>query len=102
MSAFNVVRMRVKPEFVDEVLRYYRDAPRSTCSGMKALTAGADRRAGLLADRRVGRIWTRIAAARPAMIASLDEHPRTSSRISAAGSASPTRCRATPWSSAPA
>ena len=37
MTAFNIVRMRVRPEFVDEVLRYYRDRdPRMP--GLKAMT----------------------------------------------------------------
>ena len=72
MSAFNVVRMRVKPEFVDEVLRYYRDRPLDML-GMKALTLvqTGERHFTLIGE------WDdmdAIAAARPAMIASLDEH----------------------------
>jgi hypothetical protein len=71
MTAFNVVRMRAKPEFFDEVLRFYRERPLDM-PGLKAITIvrTGERDLCLIGE------WTgmdALAAARPAMIASLDE-----------------------------
>jgi heme-degrading monooxygenase HmoA len=72
MSAYNVVRMRVKPEFLEEFLTYYRERPLDF-PGMKGLTLV---RTGEHDFCLLGE-WTDMAAitaARPKMIASLDEH----------------------------
>ncbi len=72
MSAYNVVRMRVKPGSVDEFLTYYRERPLDM-PGMKAMTIV---KTGDFDFCFIGE-WSdmdAIAAARPAMIASLDEH----------------------------
>jgi hypothetical protein len=72
MSAYNVVRMRVKPEHLDEFLGYYRDRPLDF-DGMKAMTLV---RTGEHDFCLIGE-WTDMAAivaARPKMLASLDEH----------------------------
>jgi len=70
MSAFNVVRMRVRPEFVDEVVGFYRDRPLDM-PGLRAMTlvqtgAGDFTLIGEWDDMAA------IAAARPQMVASLD------------------------------
>ena len=72
MTAYNVVRMRVKPDCVGEFLSYYRERPLDM-PGMKGLTVvqTGERDFCFIGE------WTgmdALAAARPAMIASLDEH----------------------------
>ena len=72
MSAYNVVRMRVKPEFLDQFLTYYRDRPLDM-PGMKsmAVVQTGEREFCFIGE------WSdmeAIVAARPAMLASLDEH----------------------------
>ncbi len=72
MTAYNIVRMRVKPEFVDTFLTQYRERPLDM-PGMKSLTIV---RTGERDFCFIG-AWTgmdALAAARPAMIANLDEH----------------------------
>ena len=72
MSAYNVVRMRVKPEFLDEFLTLL-PRPAARHARHEGDGHGADRRAGVLL---IGE-WSdmeAIVAARPAMLASLDEH----------------------------
>lgn len=71
MSAFNVVRMRVKPGHVDEFLGYHRDEDLGNMPGMKALRVirTGDRDFCFIGE------WTgmdTLVAARPAMIATLD------------------------------
>ena len=86
MTAFNVVRMRVKPGFVDEFLKFHREEDLGAMPGMKALTVV---RTGERDFCFIGE-WTgmdALAAARPAMIADARPASATSSRISAAGSA---------------
>jgi hypothetical protein len=71
-DAFNVVRMRVKPGFEDEFVTYHRDEDLAGMSGFKALTVvrTGDRDFCFIGE------WSgmeALAAARPAMIASLDK-----------------------------
>jgi hypothetical protein len=71
MSAFNVVRMRVKPGFADEFLKFHRDEDLGAMPGMKRMTVV---RTGERDFCFVGE-WSgmdALAAARPAMIATLD------------------------------
>ncbi|MFO1141764.1 MAG: antibiotic biosynthesis monooxygenase [Amaricoccus sp.] len=72
MTAFNIVRIRVRPEHLDDVLRYYGERDLAL-PGLKAMTLvqTGERDFCLIGE------WSdmeAIAAARPAMIASLDEH----------------------------
>jgi hypothetical protein len=72
MSAFNIVRMRVKPGFVDDYLAFHRERQVGEMPGMKALhvVQTGER------DFCVVGEWTgmeALAAARPAMIAILDQ-----------------------------
>ena len=71
MSAFNVVRMRVKPGCVDEYLEFHRERNLGEMPGMKALRVvqTGERDFCVIGE------WTgmeALAAARPAMIALLD------------------------------
>jgi quinol monooxygenase YgiN len=71
MSAFNVVRMRVKPGCVDEYLAVHRDRDMADMPGLKALRVvrTGDRDFCFIGE------WSdmdALAAARPAMIATLD------------------------------
>ena len=71
MTAYNVVRMRVRPEFVDEYLTFHRERDLSDMPGLKALriVRTGDRDFCFIGE------WTgldAIVAARPAMIATLD------------------------------
>jgi hypothetical protein len=71
MTAFNVVRMRVKPGHVDEYLAFHRDRDLGAMKGMKALRVV---RTGERDFCVVGE-WSSmedLAAARPQMIAILD------------------------------
>jgi hypothetical protein len=72
MTAFNVVRMRVKPGSVDEYLRIHRERTLAEMPGMKALRViqTGERDFCVIGE------WTgmeALAAARPKMIATLDE-----------------------------
>jgi hypothetical protein len=72
MSAFNVVRMRVKPGFEDEFIRYHRDEDLAGMPGLKTLTVvrTGDRDFCFIGE------WSAmdaLAAARPAMVATLDQ-----------------------------
>ena len=72
MTAYNVVRMRVKPDSVDAFLAYYRERP-VDFPGLKSMTVV---KTGERDFCLIG-AWTgmdALAAARPAMIASLDQH----------------------------
>jgi len=72
MTAYNIVRMRVKPDAVDAFLAHYRERPLDM-PGMKSLTVV---RTGERDFCVIG-AWTgmdALAAARPAMIATLDQH----------------------------
>jgi len=72
MTAYNIVRMRVKPESVDEFLAYYRERPMDL-DGLRGLTIV---RTGERDFCFIGE-WTgmdALASARPRMIANLDEH----------------------------
>ena len=71
MSAFNVVRMRVKPGCVDEYLRFHRERGLGEMPGMKALRVvqTGERDFCVIGE------WSgmdALAAARPKMIAILD------------------------------
>ena len=71
MTAFNVVRMRVKPGHVDEYLDFHRGRQLAEMPGMKALRViqTGERDFCVIGE------WTgmdALAAARPAMIAVLD------------------------------
>ncbi len=71
MSAFNVVRMRVKPGCVDEFLQYHREEDLGGMAGIKAMRVvrTGDRDFCFIGE------WSgmdALAAARPAMIATLD------------------------------
>jgi hypothetical protein len=71
MAAYNVVRMRVKPGLLDEVVTYYRERALDM-AGLKGLTVvqTGERDICVIGE------WTgmdALAAARPAMVASLDE-----------------------------
>jgi hypothetical protein len=71
MTAFNVVRMRVKPGHVDEYLKFHRERQLAEMPGMKALRViqTGERDFCVIGE------WTgmeALAAARPAMIAILD------------------------------
>lgn len=71
MTAFNVVRMRVKPEFVDEYLTFHRERAVEDMPGLKVLRVirTGDRDFCFIGE------WSgmeALAAARPAMIATLD------------------------------
>ena len=71
MSAYNVVRMRAKPGRIDELIAYWRERPLH--EGMTAITVV---RTGEREICLIGR-WTEmeaLVAARPAMVAALDEH----------------------------
>jgi hypothetical protein len=70
-NAFNIVRMRVKPEFVDEYLAFHRDRD---LREMKDLTSLKIIRTGERDFCFIGewRSMDALAAARPAMIAILD------------------------------
>jgi hypothetical protein len=71
MTACNVVRMRVKPGFEDEFIRFHREEDLGTMPGMKRLSVV---RTGERDFCFVGE-WTgmdALAAARPAMVAVLD------------------------------
>lgn len=72
MTAYNVVRMRVKPEFLDAFLAHYRERPMDM-PGLKSMTLvqTGERDFCLIGE------WTgvgAIAAARTRMIANLDAH----------------------------
>jgi Antibiotic biosynthesis monooxygenase len=72
MSAFNVVRMRVKPGHADEYLKYHRERALNDMPGMKSLRViqTGERDFCLIGE------WSgmdALVAARPAMIATLDE-----------------------------
>jgi quinol monooxygenase YgiN len=72
MTAFNVVRMRVKPGGVDEFLKFHREEDVGAFSGMKSLRVvkTGDRDFCFIGE------WTdmaALAAARPAMVATLDQ-----------------------------
>jgi hypothetical protein len=72
MTAYNVVRMRVKPEHVEDYLAFHRERPLADMPGMKALRIV---RTGEQDFCFIGE-WTdmdALAAARPAMIATLDQ-----------------------------
>ncbi len=72
MTAYNIVRMRVKPDAVDTFLTHYRERPLDM-PGMKSLSI---ERTGARDFCFIG-AWTgmdALAAARPAMIATLDQH----------------------------
>lgn len=72
MTAYNIVRMRVKPEFVDAFLTHYRERPMDL-EGLKSLTIV---QTGERDFCFIG-AWTgtdALASARPRMIANLDEH----------------------------
>jgi quinol monooxygenase YgiN len=71
MTAYNVVRMRVKPGNVDEYLSFHRERPLADMPGLKALRViqTGEREFCFIGE------WTSmdaLAAARPAMIATLD------------------------------
>ena len=71
MTAFNVVRMRVKPGQADEYLKFHRERNLSDMPGLKALRViqTGDRDFCVIGE------WSgmdALAAARPAMIATLD------------------------------
>jgi hypothetical protein len=71
MTAFNVVRMRVKPEFLDEYIKFHRERDLMEMEGMQKLTVvrTGDR------DFCVIGQWSgmdALAAARPKMVAILD------------------------------
>jgi quinol monooxygenase YgiN len=71
MTAFNVVRMRLRPDAVEDYLTFHRDQPMDELSGMRSLTVvrTGDRDFCLIGE------WTdmdALAAARPTMIAMLD------------------------------
>jgi hypothetical protein len=72
MSAFNVVRMRVKPGFADEFLKFHREEDLSSIPGFKRMTVvqTGDRDFCFIGE------WSGMEAlstARPAMIAALDQ-----------------------------
>jgi hypothetical protein len=72
MTAFNVVRMRVKPEFVDDYVKFHQGRELNEMEGMQKLTVvkTGDR------DFCVIGKWSgmeALAAARPKMIAMLDQ-----------------------------
>jgi hypothetical protein len=72
MTAFNVVRMRVKPGYVDEYLRFHRERELVEMPGMKSLRViqTGERDFCFLGE------WTgmdALTAARPKMIAILDQ-----------------------------
>ena len=71
MTAYNVVRMRVKPGFEDEFIKFHREEEFAAMPGMKRLAVV---RTGERDFCFVGE-WTgmdALAAARPAMVATLD------------------------------
>jgi hypothetical protein len=71
MGAFNVVRMRPKPEHVDEFVRFHRDENLGEMPGMNRLVVI---RTGERDFCFIGE-WSgmdALAAARPAMVATLD------------------------------
>lgn len=71
MSAFNVVRMRVKPGHVDEYLAFHRDRSLAELPGLRALRVvqTGERDFCLIGEWRD---MAALAAARPLMIAILD------------------------------
>lgn len=71
MSAFNVVRMRVKPGFEDEYIRYHREREFDDMPGLKALRVikSGERDFCFIGEWKD---MASLAAARPAMIATLD------------------------------
>jgi len=72
MTAYNIVRMRVKPESLDAFLTHYRERPLDM-PGLKSLKVV---RTGERDFCVIGE-WTgmdALASARPRMIANLDEH----------------------------
>jgi quinol monooxygenase YgiN len=71
MTAFNVVRMRVRPDAVEDYLAFHRDQPMDGLAGMRSLNVirTGDRDFCFIGE------WTdmdALAAARPTMIAMLD------------------------------
>ena len=85
MTAFNVVRMRVKPGFVDEFLKFHREEDLGAMPGMKRMTV-VEPASGTSASSANGPGWTRWP--RRARRWSQRSIPSgRSSRISAAGSA---------------
>jgi hypothetical protein len=72
MTAYNVVRMRVKPEHLDEYVRFHNERQLGDMEGMKRLIVikTGDRDFCVIGE------WTgmdALAAARPKMIAMLDQ-----------------------------
>jgi hypothetical protein len=72
MGAMNIVRMRVKPEFVDDFIRHHREEDLGEMPGMKSMRVvrTGDREFCFVGD------WSgmdALSAARPAMIATLDK-----------------------------
>jgi hypothetical protein len=72
MTAYNIVRMRVKPDQVDAFLAHYRERPMDL-DGLKGLTIvrTGERDFCLIGEWKD---MAAIAEARPKMIANLDEH----------------------------
>ena len=90
MTAYNVVRIKVKPGKDKEVMDYWKSRADAQGRGQGALIKTGDRTYCFIGE------WDSmdsIVAARPQMIASSTRCAR-SSRTSAAASASPTRSRA--------
>jgi hypothetical protein len=73
MSAFNVVRLRAKPGHFDEIVDFYRERSLDELPGLESMTVV---RTGERDFTVIGE-WTgmdALAAARPAMIATLDRY----------------------------
>jgi quinol monooxygenase YgiN len=72
MSAFNIVRMKVKPGFEDTYLEFHRKRALNEHKGLKAfhVVKTGDREFVLVGEWRD---MEALAAARPAMIATLDQ-----------------------------
>src|SRR4051794_10720239 len=72
MSAYNIVRMRVKPEFVGEFLAFSRARPLDMAGMTSLAVVKTGERVFCIVGEGTG--MDAPAAARPAMTASLDEH----------------------------
>jgi hypothetical protein len=71
MTAFNVVRMRVKPGYADEYLAFHRDRDLSEMKGLKSLRVVQTGERDFCFIGEWGSMEA-LVAARPAMVAVLD------------------------------